>query len=52
MESQKRITPKYFVIFAASLGGSIWVASSNLAIALGLAVITIGVFLSIVRGDW
>ena len=40
------------LLFATPLGCSIWVASNNVAIGIGLAVVTIGVYLSILRGDW
>lgn len=40
------------LLFATPLGCSIWVASNNIAIGIGLVIVTIGIYLSIVRGDW
>jgi hypothetical protein len=53
MKTNKSVNPTNLaLLFATPLGCSIWVASNNIAIGIGLSVVIIGVYLSIVRGDW
>lgn len=53
MKTKKSVNPAPLaLLFAIPLGCSIWVASNNIAIGASLAVVIIGVYISIIRGDW
>ena len=53
MKTNKSVNPTNLaLLFATPLACSIWVASNNMAIGIGLALVTIGAYLSILRGDW
>lgn len=53
MKTNKSVNPTNLaLLFATPLGCALWVASNNLAIGIGLSIVIIGVYVSIVRGYW